>query len=364
MATEEKTVQTPDAGKTEAASKPWDGEFWDRGMEVFDKGAEGSAPAKKAEADENCPTCEKDRLAKEAAEKAKAKPPYKVLKVQGKEVPVESEEEFLALAQKGLDYTKKTQGVADERKELLGMKSQFQAMSERIESLVQNFGKAPQSPIPDAPKEKTAFEEYNLDPELADDWQKRMVTEAHELKKERSELRGKIDKLEEMSKMLLTKELLGMVQNTVKDTIKDFPVDDIQDENGRSLTQAQFTSLLTQKAQAEPNKPIDELAKETIMELHESQIRSKDSATEKMQGQLVTEDMSPEEFKAKYPKLFAKVSEVGLAEQQAAKDQLPPTLKSRATGVEVSPDKKEAKGAANSIEEALEAALKDPEINL
>ena len=331
MEPEKNPGQSQAPEKPEGLAKVWASENWEKGLEPVEEES-----AKPEPAEEECPSCEKAQRAKEAAEKAKAegKKPYKVLKVQGKEVPVESEEELIKLAQMGVDYTKKTQGVSDERKEMLGMKSQFQAMSEKIESLVQNFGK----PSPAAKEEakpvteKTVFEEYNLDPELADESQKLMVTDLRSLKKERAELRGKIDKLEEMSKMLLTKELLGMVQNTVKETIKDFPVDDIQDEHGRSLTQAQFTSLLTQKAQANQDKPLDELARETIMELHEAQIRAKESAT---QGESIAEDADIEEFKAKHPKLFDRIAEKGVADHLATRKDVPPTLRGR--GAEVSP---------------------------
>jgi hypothetical protein len=332
MEPETKPGQSPDSGKPEGLAKVWASETWEKGLEPVEEAA-----PKAEEKEEECPSCEKDRRAKEAAEKAKAegKKPYKVLKVQGKEIPVESEEELLALAQKGLDYTKKTQGVADERKEMLGMKSQFQAMSEKIESLVQNFGKPAPSAVPDVPKnatEKTIFDEYGLDQELVDEPQKRMATDLLTLKRERSALQEKIDKTQEMTKMLLTKELLGMVQTTVKDTLKDFPVDDIQDEHGRSLTQAQFTSLLTQKAQAAQDKPLDELAKETIMELHEAQIRAKASAT---QGEAIAEDADIGEFKGKHSKLYERIAAQAVADHEATRKDVPPTLRGR--GAEVSP---------------------------
>ena len=42
--------------------------------------------------------------------------PFKVLKVGGKDVPVQTEDELVALAQKGYDYTRKTQLLADDRR--------------------------------------------------------------------------------------------------------------------------------------------------------------------------------------------------------------------------------------------------------
>lgn len=332
MGPETKPGQSQEVEKPEGLAKVWASENWEKGLEPVEE--EAKAPEA---TEEECPSCEKEKRAKDAAAKAAAegKKPYKVLKVQGKEVPVESEEELIKLAQMGVDYTKKTQSVAEERKENLGLKSEFQKLSEQVSSFIQNFNKPAASAVKEEAKpvtEKTVFEEYNLDPELADESQKLMVTDLRSLKKERAELRGKIDKLEEMSKMILTKELLGMVQNTVKETIKDFPVDDIQDEHGRSLTQAQFTSLLTQKAQANQDKPLDELARETIMELHEAQIRAKESAT---QGESIAEDADIEEFKAKHPKLFDRIAEKGVADHLATRKDVPPTLRGR--GAEVSP---------------------------
>lgn len=335
MDPETKPGQSQESEKPEGLAKVWASETWEKGLEPVEEES-----AKPEQTEEECPSCEKAQRAKEAAAKAAAegKKPYKVLKVQGREVPVESEEELIKLAQMGVDYTKKTQGVADERKEVLGLKTEFQKLSESVASLVQNFSKPnPGLVAKEEAKpvtEKTVFEEYNLDPELADESQKLMVTDLRDLKKERAELRGKIDKLEDMSKMLLTKELLGMVQTTVKETIKDFPVEDIQDEQGRSLTQAQFTSLLTQKAMTPEGQktPLDELARETIMELHEAQIRAKESAT---RGESIAEDTDIEEFKAKHPKLFDRIAEKGVADRLATMKDVPPTLRGR--GAEVSP---------------------------
>jgi len=229
-----------------------------------------------------------------------------------------------------------------------------------------NQSKAPApSPVPEVKPEpeKTAFEEFGLDPDLADDWQKNMVTRAYALQKENRGLQEKFSKIEPMMQMMVVDKLFGMVQNKVKEVVKDFPIEDIVDEGGKSLTQAQFSSLLVQKAQADPSKPLDELAAEAVMEIHEAQQRVKASGTEAMEKELVTDDMDIEEFRAKHPALFARLAEKGVGEYLAKKEDLPPTPRSRGKEVNAGQNGKGSggKGGATNLSESLDAGFADPD---
>jgi hypothetical protein len=94
------------------------GEAWNR---FVDAPPTEPAPEVKTEAkpagEDDCPVCEKAERERQAKAKEQAsRKPYKILKVQGKEVPVYSEEELINLAQMGTDYTKKRQADSEDRK--------------------------------------------------------------------------------------------------------------------------------------------------------------------------------------------------------------------------------------------------------
>lgn len=363
------TGQAQETGKPDGLESVWKGDFWEKGLEKFDE-----KPAEKAEAkpEEDCPTCPKAKKAAEdkaAAPATEEKKPFRVLKVKGKDVPVSSEEEFIALAQKGLDYTQKTTAVADERRKIEAERGQMGALVEKMDAILARIGEAKGEAKPPAERaaapepEKSPFEEFGLDPELADDWQKSMVLNAAKMRKENLSLKEQFAQIQPMMQMLMVEKLFTGVQNRIKDTIKDFPIEDIKDENGRSLTEAQFNSLIVQKAQADPKRPLDELAAETVMEIHEAQTRTRESATAALEKDRVTDEADIEVVKAKYPNLFKKIADKGVAEYLSTKEDLPPTLKGKGKEASAGQNgKRQVKETAsgNAIDDALEAGFNDP----
>ena len=105
--------------------------------EAYDKAYYGDDYEQKSEAGESTeealPDVGDDELVKETEEpilevdeEEAPAPVYKTIKINGKEVEA-TEEELIALAQKGFDYTKKTQELADKRREL----EKFNGIDER-----------------------------------------------------------------------------------------------------------------------------------------------------------------------------------------------------------------------------------------
>lgn len=365
----EKTGQSPDNGKPAGLNAVWQSDAWVKGLEDFGKGEAEEKPEEKAESkpaaegEEGCTTCDKAKKAEAEKKAPETRKPIATLKVKGKDVPVYTSEELQEYAQKGYDYTQKTQAVAEERRKIESERSHLQALEAKMDEVLAQFkGKAPEKATEKtAEPEKSPFEKYGLDPELADDWQKNMVTAADKLDKENKALREQFEASRPMMQMLMVNHLFGLVQNRMKDTMKDFPIEDITDEQGKSLTQEQFSSLLVQKAQANPNKPLDELAAEAVMEIHESQQRTKESATADFEKDRVTDDTDAKQFKEKYPKLFAGLAELALAEKSAKDADLPPVP--NRTGKEVAREqgskqggrKSELKSLDDFIEEGLKA---------
>lgn len=352
--------QSAGESKVSELDKVWGSDFFQHGLETFDKATEKAA--KQSDAPCQAPDCVKEREAAAVAEAAKAKPPYKVLKVQGKDIPVGSEEELIALAQKGVDYTQKTQTVAEDRKKVEGERTEFSQTMDKFNELMERLNKGNVSQAKESikaaeppPVEKTIEEEYGIDPELADPWAMKMATDLRAM-------RTKNDQLEQTTQLFLMDKIVGVMRDSIGNAVKEFPINDIVDPStGKSLTQGQFIGILKAKLESPENKgtPLPQIALEAVKELHMSQKMMTDANTEKVKGEVISEDISPEEFKAKHPKLFAKLSDQNVADYLATKGQVPPTLKSKGAEIDTKPKSRVGVG---TISDMVDAAFEDEDI--
>jgi hypothetical protein len=140
---------------------------------------------------------------------APEKKPFKILKVQGKEIPVATEEEYEALASKGLDYTKKTQQLAEDRRaaetelttesrrladeakkfndrldELVKLKALPKEMLEKTAEAIRDAGKET-----DTDDEAAVYKEFDLDPKYAQPFEVKAVKEIARQRKELAEIK-------------------------------------------------------------------------------------------------------------------------------------------------------------------------------
>ena len=171
--------QIPGKSEIKGLEDVWESEFFEKGLEAPEE-EKPKETKKPAELDE-CPECSPEEKAKRAKERAlkEGRTPYKVLKIQGKEVPVYSEEELIELAQKGTDYTKKTQAVSEERKLLESEKAEISEVKRQYQEIMAaiNKGKGDGGERqPEAErKPEDIYKEYGLEEEYADEWQKKVI---------------------------------------------------------------------------------------------------------------------------------------------------------------------------------------------
>jgi hypothetical protein len=366
---EEKAGQPKDATET-ASGEPkglrgvWDGDYFQKGMEKLDEDDLGSAK----KSDEDCPECVKERLAKEAAEaKAKGaqekKPPYKIIKVQGRDYAVESEEEYNKLASMGVDYTKKTQALAEKRRaideDLPGMQGaieRFNALAERLEKGVAVGARAEASakaaPAADVPLE----EEFGYDPEMVDPHVPKLAAALRASNK-------KLDMLEQSNKLFFLDKIVNTIQGTITQAVKEYPLEDIKDEAGKSITWPQFVGTLKNLIEdpANNNRSIPEMTVEAVKAIHLSQRTLRERSAEEAKSDAVSDDIPLDELKAKHPKLFERISDQAIAEHAAKAGELPPTPKSRGTEATAKTvEKRYVEG--RKFRETMDDAFKDPEV--
>ena len=336
---------------------------WQELMSIAEEPAPAAKEEAKAEVKEEvkatepeCPGCNEEQKAKAAAEKVKAdnekRTPYKVLKVQGKEHPVYTEQELIDLAQMGVDYTKKRQADSETQRDWEG---KFQAKHEELETLADKFNQmfskigpgdakavstSPEVKEPPVPTKESIYAEYGIDPEYAEPYQKKMIDDNFNLTKKLASYDAELQQIKGVTNLMILKETTMKLGEVIKDERNTHPFDEVMSEDGKdNLTQKQFMSLMMQKerdAKAQNRKVnIEELARETVRDMHTLQRTAKGNATPS-----VDKAMSAEDIEKNYPDLYAKIlakaKGSAVAEYEADKAKVPPSLESRKHEVDVS----------------------------
>lgn len=354
--------QTPEKPKTfdEYFSKGWD-QVEEIAPELGKQASPPPAPEKKT--DEECPDCPPGQ-----------KKPFKVLKVDGKPMPVYSEQELIELAQKGFDYTKKTQALAEERKKITSEPEPSRAVMERlakIEQMLQSprqadasqpAGQAPPAAKPQTPEQQAAerskiFAEYGLEEEYASDFEKKLVDDVYKVKQDNENLRS-------LTQLIVVQNITKSIAGSLEEAVQEFPVEDVQDERGQSITGAQVISVFKELVTDERNKdiPVRDLAKMAVKTVHDYQKKGNGGAEPKP----VRKEMTVEEFAKEHPELYAQIRKQGgqeaVAEFAEDQSQLPPSIKGRKAEVPSDGDGKDKKRKFKTVAEAIDAGMNDPEI--
>lgn len=367
-----------EAGAEATAKEPtglkgvWEGDFFQKGMEKLDEAE--VAGAKKS--DEECPECVKERKAREEAE-AKAKggqaspekkderKPLRVVKADGKMVPLYTEEEIDRYLSMGINYTNKSQALAEEKREIEKLPLDLQAQLKRFDELAGRLENglaagtrnAAAAKVEEPPeKEVPLEEEFGYDPEIVDPAVPKLAATVRAANK-------KLAMLEESNKLFFLDKVVQTIQGTLTQAVKEFPIENIKDEAGNSVTWKQFVGTFKSLIEDPANnqRSIPEMAMEAVKVIHLSQKTLRERTAEEAKSEALSDDIPLEEVKAKHPKLFERISDQAVAEHAAKAGELPPTPKSR--GTEANAQKAERKHVeGRKFSETMDDAFSDPEV--
>ncbi len=308
--------------------------------------------------DEECPGCPKDK---------KKKPPYKVIKHDGKDLAVESEEEMIELAQKGFDYTQKTQTLAEEKKEFDRMKAEMESSSAKLMKKLDEMG----LPRPEKEQGSQNFlvpaEEKDLtDEQIAEQYGFDEFTDAatKRIAKENRELRKELNKVKVYTDAIVAQQMVGQMGQYLQEARKEFPFDEINDESGQNISQKRILQSLGEKIRTakNPNQTLlRDIVRDAVKEEHFTQ-----KAVKPKEGEVTVKDnLTVDEFKAKFPNSFKTIAETissqAVVDHEKKESDLPPSITGRKG--EATIGKKEAREkSASTISEMLDSALEDDEI--
>lgn len=358
----DKEAQAKPDGK-QASQETFDDLFSKGWAETVEAPAAAAAAAKpepaKAPDEDECPDCPP------VGTESKDRKPIEILKHKGKEIPVYSRKQLIDMAQQGFDYTQKRQADSEDRRkwetEFETRNRQLMEQAKRLDAMLaaaqDKTGAKPDAtgdkpaaqPQPGAKSEEDILKEYGVDPDYATDSDKAVVMRQFKQDQE-------IKEVKKIAQMILLDGVFRRVAATIEEAQKEYPIEDIKSEDGKSATQEQVMKLFQAKLSAQENqhRPIQEIARETIKEVHEAQkvAKEKDAPPPKDVKSITEEDL-----KTLNPELYAKLKGNGDAD-------LPPSMDRSARAPERAPasrNRTDPRHKFKSLEEAIEAGMKDAE---
>lgn len=321
--------------------------------------------------EEDCPDCP-------GGKKKVEKEPYKIIKVDGKEIPVWSKKEFLEELDKfytddkvvdphqmARDYTQKNQKVAEREKEVLTKSDEVNKIAKDVTQIMKTLESGENlSILSDTEKgklkkpeeiKKVIAEKLGVDLDFAEEGAVKMVeymadTEAKNQKVEKENV-----EMGNMIKLVLIEKAVDGLGEVIKETRKEYPFEEIF-EGDTNRTGEQFVAILKNKANNNPtNKSIPELTKETVMEVSMMQRKTRESAPN-----VPEEKINEKWLKENRPELYEKLTKEG--EKKTEEDyrtndsESPPSLEKRKVSVDT---KKEDKEIYATTKDAVKAWRRD-----
>lgn len=273
----------------------------------------------------------------------------KPLKVDGKIHWVKDANEWVELAPKGVDYTKKTQALSQERQtaqeefdqRIADINKKLELASSQISSSPGARKEQPKEPS-DEEIEAKLYERYGIDKEFAEPKDVEMIKDLIASDKKRKDLESSFKKVKIKQDILGTKMAADETKEAMKEAIKQFPLKEVVDKDGNNQTFKQFSTLFVAKCKdpKNENQPLAKLGFETIREIHLMQQKGKEAPA----STLDVAKLKPEELKKLNPELYKSIAEAegdkAVAKHEEEGSEQPPSLQTGSKEVETKSGKK------------------------
>lgn len=296
--------------------------------------------------------------------------PYMVLTYKGKEVKIMTKEDYDKLASEGLDYTQKSQFVADRERKVTEREDDFKKLSAPLETVAKAIesGKLPPIKTEEQQTEEAGIEKIlnneEIDPETRAGFKtlideiKVLRTEANDSKKGEQQ---RIEAQREANMVQAKTQLEGMVVKSQE----EHPHDQIKDGE-RSVTEDLFTGMVISKANADFRKAQMDPAfqKRTMQQIVSETAQDLSKVQEHYKGKYSIsnekEPVTPEKLKELYPDQIKTIEQDRIASYHQEKEEGPDIAKSVKEGETKEPVEKKEKKQFTGVKDALAQAFADP----
>lgn len=317
------------------------------------------------EGEELCPECPEGKRKIEPSKGKEERKPYKILKVDGKDVPVYSEEEHDALAQKGFHYTQERQKDAEWERGLEAREKVFdkrlKEVSGPIQQLVDLLGTKKGAELVEK------ITEGEKEPELGEDIEPEIKDALKKRDAKIEILEEKLGRQEETSAKRSFQEASETLNTLVEKARQDHPFDDIVNEESKeSVSQKLFAGLISSKLNDDKIKKqldesfevrkLPEIITESAQDLHRMEEHYKAKFGSDSKGELPAE-ATTEQLIEKYPEQVKTLAQNAVAAYLKEQEGKAPTIKSETTVEAKTP---EGKKKFKSLDDAFEKAKESP----
>ncbi|MCK4384653.1 MAG: hypothetical protein KAW52_00175 [candidate division Zixibacteria bacterium] len=301
---------------------------------------------------------------------AKDGKPFKVLTYKGKEVKIMTEEDYNKLASEGLDYTQKSQFVANRERVITEREDDFKRLSAPLETVAKAIESGDLAPLK-TEEQKTEEEGIDkimnneeIDPEL----RAAFKTQNDEIKALRAEQND--SKKVEQQRIEAQKEArLGQAKVQVEGMViksqEEHPHDQIK-EGERNITEDLFTGMVISKANADlisankdpafQKRNMQELVTETAQDLK----RVQDHYKQKYSISDEKEPVTSAKLRELYPDQIKEIEQDRVASYHEEQEKGAPIAKSVEEGETKPPVEKKKEKQFTGVKDALSQAFDDP----
>ena len=301
---------------------------------------------------------------------AKDGKPFKVLTYKGKEVKIMTEEDYNRLASEGLDYTQKSQFVANRERVITEREDDFKRLSAPLETVAKAIESGDLAPLK-TEEQKTEEEGIDkimnneeIDPEL----RAAFKTQNDEIKALRAEQND--SKKVEQQRIEAQKEArLGQAKVQVEGMViksqEEHPHDQIK-EGERNITEDLFTGMVISKANADlisankdpafQKRNMQELVTETAQDLK----RVQDHYKQKYSISDEKEPVTSAKLRELYPDQIKEIEQDRVASYHEEQEKGAPIAKSVEEGETKPPVEKKKEKQFTGVKDALSQAFDDP----
>jgi len=334
---------------------------------LAEKPEEKKVEVKKEEKPGEKPPPEKDE--KKPGEEEK---PFKVLTYRGEKIKVQTEEEFNKLASEGLDYTQKSQFVAERERKITDREETFKRLSAPLEVVAKAIesGDLASLKTEEQKTEETGLEKIVSNEEIDPEVRAAFKTQNDEIKALRAEIND--SKKVEQKRVDVDKEvMLGQakvqIEGMVAKSQEEHPHDQIK-EGERNITESLFTGLVISKANADlidanrdpafQKRNMQQIVTETAQDLKRVQEHYKQKYSISNEKEPVTSA----KLRELYPDQIKEIEQDRVASYHEEQERGAPIAKSVKEGETKPPVEKKEKKQFTGVKDALSQAFADPEM--
>ncbi len=303
---------------------------------------------------------------KKTKKQAEEKKPFKVFKHKGKEIAVQTEEEYDNLASQGFDYTFKRQEDSRDRKDWEKgrdeKESKLLELGEGVSNLIKGIERGDFKIVPTGESESEQDELEDLDPEIRDQF-KKLHEENKGLKEELGTLSEK-SKVGDEERQVKEFKKASVELDALRENVREEIPFEIVKDGERNLSGELFNGLVTVKnyqdrIRASQDKDFkvrnfEELFKDSAKDLQviENFYKGQNSGIE--DGETVTSEI----LKAKYPELITEIRQAAVEAHLEGQELAPASVKS------IAGEARETKkvGKITGLADGISQGFEDPEV--